>query len=358
MLIFDLPFGIANEVVKRSDADNRRIIESPKRGGNNLFYLGTPQQFINRFNGDIQIRIIEIQAICQASQTTLQKGQGIKVKHAISKNLLLSFIPFIEAYLNQYEHLYHNPHFNSRLVSNALNNIEGEALIFYSDLTFIKDSLQAKPYFKWFNYEESIETFKLVQEFLIPRMSFLNFEYLGFENNEITIEWLLSYTDTVIYSCDSVEQIVNQSIDRLSIITPEQKETIREALVKIRIGQSQFRTGLLNSPRNSCLFTGITEQNLLIASHIKPWKNSNNEERLDIQNGVLLTPTFDKLFDKFLITFNDQGGLIWSQNRLSAATTTLLQNTLSNDISIEITDSNASYFEFHRNKFNELEAQG
>ena len=358
MLIFDLPFGIANEVVKRSTSDNRRILESPNRGGNNLFYLGTPQQFINKFNGDIQARIIETQAICQASQTTLQKGQGIKTKHFISKNLLLSFIPFITSYLNQYGHLYHNPHFNSESVLNRLNNIEGDELIFYSDLIFIKDSQQAKPYFKWFNYEESNGVFKLVQEFLIPHMSFLNFDYLGFENNEIIIKWLLSYTDTVIYSSDNVEQIVNQSIDRLGVITPEQKETIREAIVKIRIGQSQFRTGLLNSQRNSCLFTGISDQNLLIASHIKPWKNSNNEERLDIQNGILLTPTFDKLFDKFLISFNEEGNLIWSQTRLTPKTIALLQNTLLNNIVIEITDENSSYFEFHRNKFNELEAQG
>ena len=54
----------------------------------------------------------------------------------------------------------------------------------------------------------------------------------------------------------------------------------------------------------------IDEKGLLIASHIKPWRESNNEERLDGSNGLLLSPHIDKLFDKHLISFTSKGELI------------------------------------------------
>jgi len=50
----------------------------------------------------------------------------------------------------------------------------------------------------------------------------------------------------------------------------------------------------------------------LIASHVQPWRDSNNEERLDGENGLLLTPTVDHLFDKGFISFEDSGQLIVS----------------------------------------------
>jgi putative restriction endonuclease len=50
----------------------------------------------------------------------------------------------------------------------------------------------------------------------------------------------------------------------------------------------------------------------LVASHTKPWRDSTNEERLDGENGLLLTPTIDHLFDKGFISFEDKGDLIVS----------------------------------------------
>lgn len=73
---------------------------------------------------------------------------------------------------------------------------------------------------------------------------------------------------------------------------------------KIRIGQSYFRKKLL-SEMKSCPITGIDDKRILIASHIKPWIYCNSEERVNPKNGLLLSPLFDKLFDKGvgLITF-------------------------------------------------------
>src|SRR3546814_4010636 len=58
--------------------------------------------------------------------------------------------------------------------------------------------------------------------------------------------------------------------------------------------------------------TGVTRPEHLRASHCKPWRDSDNEERLDGENGLLLTPSMDHLFDRGFIGFNDSGQTIVS----------------------------------------------
>jgi len=58
--------------------------------------------------------------------------------------------------------------------------------------------------------------------------------------------------------------------------------------------------------------TGVENSVRLIASHCKPWRDSNNEERLDGENGLLLTPTIDHLFDRGFISFENNGRLLVS----------------------------------------------
>src|SRR5260370_12476783 len=61
-----------------------------------------------------------------------------------------------------------------------------------------------------------------------------------------------------------------------------------------------------------CRITGVTNPTHLRASHCKPWRDSTNEERIDGENGLLLTPTIDHLFDRGFISFEDSGVLIVS----------------------------------------------
>lgn len=92
----------------------------------------------------------------------------------------------------------------------------------------------------------------------------------------------------------------------------ELENTERETIVKTRIGQSLFKNKLLKQSCE-CKICGLDEEPLLIASHIKPWKDSNNTEKLDIYNGFLLCPTHDKLFDYGLISFDDTGRIMISE---------------------------------------------
>jgi predicted restriction endonuclease len=89
--------------------------------------------------------------------------------------------------------------------------------------------------------------------------------------------------------------------------------TERTHLTKSRIGQGIFRTKLLEEC-HACPVTSISDDRILIASHIKPWSVSDNKERLDPKNGLLLTPTFDKLFNDGFISFDDDGTMIISSS--------------------------------------------
>jgi putative restriction endonuclease len=88
-------------------------------------------------------------------------------------------------------------------------------------------------------------------------------------------------------------------------------ETEKEALVMSRRGQGKFKqnVGLVEF---KCRITHVDRPEHLRASHIKPWRDSTNQERLDGENGFLLTPSIDHLFDRGFISFEDSGRLVVS----------------------------------------------
>jgi hypothetical protein len=88
-------------------------------------------------------------------------------------------------------------------------------------------------------------------------------------------------------------------------------DTDREALIRARRGQGLFRDRVSRIER-ACRVTKVDRSEHLIASHIQPWRDSSHEARLDGENGLLLTPTVDHLFDKGFISFEDLGRVIIS----------------------------------------------
>ena len=96
--------------------------------------------------------------------------------------------------------------------------------------------------------------------------------------------------------------------DREILSEPEVSETEKQSLVLARRGQGLFRNRVrVFEPR--CRVTGVSSDKLLIASHIKPWSVASNEERLDGNNGLFLSPHIDKLFDAGFITFSGKGNI-------------------------------------------------
>lgn len=103
---------------------------------------------------------------------------------------------------------------------------------------------------------------------------------------------------------EKVEQTIQQRID----IGPREKA----ALIRARRGHGIFRKNLEQIERQ-CRVTGLTDRSHLRASHIKPWRDSDDHEKIDGYNGLLLSPHIDHLFDRGYLSFTDSGDLIVSQ---------------------------------------------
>lgn len=88
-------------------------------------------------------------------------------------------------------------------------------------------------------------------------------------------------------------------------------DTRKEQLIMARRGQGIFKANVrLNEKR--CRVTGVSDNRFLIASHIKPWSKSDDQEKLDGRNGLLLTPHIDKLFDNGFVSFSNIGEILVS----------------------------------------------
>ena len=90
------------------------------------------------------------------------------------------------------------------------------------------------------------------------------------------------------------------------------KATEKDSIVKSRIGQGIFRNELIEY-WHGCAISQCPFTWMLIASHIKPWRDADNQERLDTYNGLLLLPNYDKLFDIGYISFTQTGKIMYSR---------------------------------------------
>lgn len=109
-----------------------------------------------------------------------------------------------------------------------------------------------------------------------------------------------------------VEAVISQMEDdqvQQEILASDRQPTEKEQLVRARQGQGLFRQRVMKIEKR-CRVTGVADDRFLIASHIKPWRESDDLERLDGENGLLLAPHVDKLFDGGWISFDDVGNLI------------------------------------------------
>lgn len=111
---------------------------------------------------------------------------------------------------------------------------------------------------------------------------------------------------------DLDETLAGRADDRIADEIRQSKlpETQKLQLVLARLGQGQFRRDVLKSNKSKCRVTDVAGAWLVTASHIKPWRDADNDERLDHYNGLLLAPHVDRLFDRGYISFDDDGQLL------------------------------------------------
>ena len=116
---------------------------------------------------------------------------------------------------------------------------------------------------------------------------------------------------------------------------------------RARKGQGIYRDKMLQECP-FCPITMINDERLLIASHIKPWAVSSDDEKLDPKNGFMLSPLYDKLFDRGLMTFTEDRRIILSnwlspknKERLGVKDGQFIQM-------LPLDDARQSYMQFHR----------
>lgn len=118
----------------------------------------------------------------------------------------------------------------------------------------------------------------------------------------------------ILFVFEKVLNDVAAGIKTPSTPMPYRKPTVTErtGLVTTRVGQGWYRQALLRKFNSRCAATELDIPEVLIASHIVPWRSANEVERLDEENGILLSPNYDALFDKHLISFQDTGEILIS----------------------------------------------
>ena len=129
-------------------------------------------------------------------------------------------------------------------------------------------------------------------------------EVLALARGEVAAEALLREApDEVVLWEDHLRREIERD--------PSIPDTDRQALVLARRGQGTFRNNVQRFEA-ACRVTGVQRREHLRASHSKPWRDSTNAERLDGENGLLLTPSIDHLYDRGFISFERSGRLLVS----------------------------------------------
>jgi hypothetical protein len=129
---------------------------------------------------------------------------------------------------------------------------------------------------------------------------------------------------------------------------PYAGKTSRLQLVEQRTVQQQYRRQALQLWNNRCAVIGIEQPKILIASHIKPWRVAEPDERIDPKNSLILSPLYDKLFDLGIISFTPSDGAIKLSEQLSDNEYDLLGIDTNKRLSM-VPPGTESYLTYHTN---------
>ncbi len=166
--------------------------------------------------------------------------------------------------------------------------------------------------------------------------------------NKITDELLkISNKETSELPKENVSPIKNNIIkidDNYILPKIDTFVTEKSYETTIRVGHEKLRKELLNKYKQ-CFICGIDIENLLVASHIKPWKKSNDEEKLDYNNVLLLCNKHDSLFDKGFIAFNEEKIII--SPHINEINKKILNLSEKDKLNIKLTESMKKYLEWH-----------
>lgn len=186
------------------------------------------------------------------------------------------------------------------------------------------------------------QAYKLIRELSLPNITFISVIKLLDDKGRLNYYFRL-FADYFgeaehPYTIEKVQEEIAESVeDKLE----------KTQLYRARVGQGEYRKKLLELCP-FCPITLISDDRLLIASHIKPWVASNDIEKIDPLNGFMLTPTFDRLFDRGFLSFTDDKKTILSPflSNMTYSKIGISDNKIIPHLPI---DGREEYLDYHRN---------
>lgn len=207
----------------------------------------------------------------------------------------------------------------------------------------LKDQDQLKPPRIYFNTIKRNKNFDTIREITLPNLSYLSCIKLQNKQTKEFLFYFRVFADLSYLNITLEENKIIDSINKNQHISQNEKERISSS----RIGQGKYREALL-SECPFCPITMVSDDRLLIASHIKPWRMCDDFEKTDPKNGFMLTPTIDFLFDKGFISFSDDKQMLLSPwiSKITYKNLNLIENKKYSMLNIE---GRETYLSFHRN---------
>jgi len=184
------------------------------------------------------------------------------------------------------------------------------------------------------------EIYKIIRKVSLPDITYLSALKIKSKSGEILYYFRL-FAD--YFEEEKKDKEIEKEIKESKI-----SDTEKETIVKARKGQGKYREGVLQECPY-CPITMVSDDRLLIASHIKPWAKSETREKTDPKNGFMFTPTYDFLFDRGFITFtNDQKMIVspW----LSKMTCSKLNLVDGKKYPLLLVVGKEYYLDYHRTK--------
>lgn len=152
-----------------------------------------------------------------------------------------------------------------------------------------------------------------------------------------------------LYPCD--ENLASLFMTKIALLNPNEPviqeilETEAKIQSKMRLGHQAYKDKLIHLWNNECAICKINIPELLRASHAKPWRDSNHQERTDPYNGLLLCAHHDALLDRGFLSFNERGEILLSNELLEANPYIYAINP---DIKIQLFEENVKYLLWHQ----------
>ncbi|MCX8481470.1 MAG: HNH endonuclease signature motif containing protein, partial [Sediminibacterium sp.] len=183
--------------------------------------------------------------------------------------------------------------------------------------------------------------YKIIRELSLPNITFISVIKLVDEKGKLNFYFRLFADYFGEIEHPSIVKKEQEQISE-SHIDPTKKEQLNRA----RFGQGEFRIKLLGECP-ICPITLISDDRLLIASHIKPWVASNEFEKIDPKNGFMFTPTFDRLFDRGFLSFTNDKKTILSPflSKMTYSKLGISDNKIFSHLPI---NGREEYLEYHR----------